>query len=102
MENHALLVALAGLLVNLLVTVIGGVWKLSRLELSLRSAINESSKEIDERIERQGRYFGETVTAVRQKITDVEIFARDTFIRKDELKDQLQALNKKLDELKQV
>lgn len=100
MENPALIVALGGLLLNLLVTVVGGVWKLSRMELTLREAINEASRDTDEKMERNVRYFGETVAAVRQKITDVEIFCRDTFIRKDELKDQLQNLNDKLDKLK--
>lgn len=99
MEHATLLVALGGLLINFLVTVIGGVWKLSRMELALREAINEASQDTDEKIERHVRYFGETVAAVRQKITDVEIFARDTFIRKDELAPQLKALNDKLDKI---
>lgn len=98
--EHALLVALGGLLVNLLVTVVGGVWKLSRMELTLREAINNASRDTDEQIERHVRYFGETVAAVRQKIVDVEIFARDTFVRKDEIQSQLKILNDKLDHLK--
>ncbi len=88
-EHPAVVVALLGLAINLVVTIVGGIWKLSRLELGLRSAINEASDKTDEKIERQARYFGETVAAVRQKITDVEIFSRDTFVRKDELSEHL-------------
>lgn len=99
MENPALVVALGGLLLNLLVTVIGGVWKLSRMELVLRQAINEASRDTDEQIERHVRYFGEGIAAVRHKITEVELFCRDTFIRKDELQSQIKALSDKLDRI---
>lgn len=96
-DSPALWVAVCGLLLNLLVTVIGGVWKLSRMEIALRDAIDRSNKEIDERIERQVRYFGEVVAAVRQKIADVELYARDTFVRKDEIKSDLKQLGESID-----
>ncbi len=96
-ESPAVVVALLGLAFNLLVTVIGGVWKLSRLELALRGAIDESTKEVDERIDRHVRYFGEAVAAVRQKVVEVEIFARDTFVRKDEFGSQIKDLGDRLE-----
>ena len=99
MENPVVWMGL-GFLFNLLVIVVGGVWKLSRMEISLREAIQDSKQEIDERMDRHVRSFGESILAARQQTTDLGFFVRDNFIKKDELKDQLQALNKKLDDLK--
>src|SRR5882672_919634 len=56
---------------------------LGELELKVAAAINKSKEDVEERIDRQGREFGETVIAIRQKITEVEIWSRDTFVRRD-------------------
>lgn len=78
--------------------------KLSQVEGSLRAAIESSRREIDGRIDAQSREFGETVSALRQKIHEVEIWSRDTFMRadgfykvKDELTGEIKAVR---DELK--
>lgn len=57
--------------------------ELAAIELKLGQAITRSKEEIDERVDRQGRDFGETAAAIRQKITDVEMWTRDTFVRRD-------------------
>lgn len=88
-DNASVLISLAGIAINLIVLIVGGVWKLSRLELALRQAIDHANRDIDDKIERQVRYFGETVSAVRQKITDVEIYTRDTFVRKAEIQNEI-------------
>src|SRR4051812_4071860 len=81
-DTNALLVV-GGLIVNLVSTAIIGTWKLSRVELALREAIAKAERETDTRIEHRVREFGETILAIRQKITEVELFCRDTFMRRD-------------------
>ena len=76
-------VLVLGFPINLGVIIFGGAWKLSRLEVSLSTAIEKSRKEIDDRIEVLKREFGETNAAVRSKIHEVEIWARDNFMRRD-------------------
>jgi hypothetical protein len=64
-------------------TLVTLTWKLSRLELSLRGTIQVSRNEIEERQDRVVREFGETVSAMREKVREVELFCRDTFMRRD-------------------
>lgn len=94
MEHAAPVLMALGLLVNLILIAVGGTWKLGQLERSLHSAIEKSRKEIDDRIDSQAREFGETASAMRQKIHEVELWARDTFMRRDgfySVKDELSA-----------
>ncbi len=56
---------------------------LAKTELKLSKAITDSRNEIDGRFEKQSSEIGETIAAIRQKITDVEIWARDHFVRRD-------------------
>lgn len=100
-DSVAVGVAIAGLAINILATVATVAWKMSRVELSmklaLREAMEESTKEIDGRIDMHVRYFGETVAAVRQKIVEVELFARDTFLRKDESHQAIEQLGDRIE-----
>lgn len=77
------LISMAALAINILVVFIGGAWKLGRVELALRDAIALSAQEVESRVDRNSREFGEVVAALRAKITEVELFTRDTFIRRD-------------------
>lgn len=76
-------IAVAAFVVNLLVLVIGGTWRLSRMEVALRDEISKSRAEIEERQDRLSRECGESVAAVREKIREVELFCRDTYVRRD-------------------
>jgi hypothetical protein len=120
---------------NLVVTLVAVTWKLSRVEISLRDCINAERKDVDddlkamahqieavrEDIDRslaaQDRRYQDTFTALRTKITEVELWSRDHFIHKDpfgeivatlrvemqrnrqELVDQIRELDKKLERL---
>jgi hypothetical protein len=75
--------SVAAFVLNLLVLVIGGTWRLSRMEVSLSNKITRTRAEIEERQDRQSREVGETVAAVREKINQVELYCRDTFVRRD-------------------
>lgn len=84
MENASLYVALSAFVLNMIGTIVGVTWKLSRVEVSLRETIVHERKEIDRDIEQQSREFGETVAAVRSKVHEVEVWTRDNFVRRDE------------------
>lgn len=124
MEHIAPIAAVLALVLSLITVGIGAVLKfslsrmetaLAQIELSLRGAINATAKEIDERVDKQGRDFGETVAALREYInleiralrkdmTDDQKFVRDTFVRResffkltDALQNELRALSEKID-----
>lgn len=87
--------------INLIVTLIGVTWKLSRVELSLRQAIATERKEVDDDLKQTGqqvealredmdralvaqdRRYQDTFTALRTKIGEVELWSRDHFIQKE-------------------
>lgn len=62
-------------------------WQLSRVEKSVRDDtrrdISRLEREAVARGETYRQEFGETAAAIRQKIHDVEVFARDHFVSKD-------------------
>lgn len=82
-ESWPIAIAAAVFLLQFIGTIIAGVRAFAKLEANLRSAINEASKEVDERIERQAREFGEVVSAMRQKIQEVELYGRDHYVSKE-------------------
>jgi hypothetical protein len=97
-----------GLVVQIIVLAAGGAWKLSRVEKSLLEAFGSALKvhrdEVDAETDRLRRDFAETVTALRQKITEIELYARDTFVRRESfyevtkgLADALRTLGDKLE-----
>jgi hypothetical protein len=84
----ALIIAGSSLLLTLLLQVWGGSWKLSGklsdMEQGLRNAINAAKQDIEERQDRHVHDFGETIAAIREKVREVELFVRDTYIEKDD------------------
>src|SRR5688572_30506560 len=58
-------------------------WRLSGVVAELKDAIAKSRDEVEARQDIIVRHFGETVAAVRQKVHDVEIWARDEFVRRE-------------------
>lgn len=77
---------------SLLLTVLQRIWgdswglagKLAEMERGLRQAITDSTKEVEEKQSRASHDVGETIAAIREKIREVELFNRDTFLRRDE------------------
>lgn len=60
-----------------------GVWKLSRIEKAILETITVHRKEIDTDIDSRDRNVGESLQGIRQKINEVELYVRDTFVRRD-------------------
>lgn len=108
-------ILLAGFIITALGTVAGLTWKLSRVEFSLRETIQVARDEVELRQDEQVRNIGETirgfqdhVRTVDQRLTDkireVELFCRDTFVRRDgfykvrdEMSADLKALGDKIE-----
>lgn len=107
MEQTTILIILAilTLALNTIVLAVGGTWKLSRVEASIRESLanhkaaidtelsdrrarldaemNAMRREFGDALSALGRQFGETITAIRQKITEAEFYMRDNFVRKE-------------------
>lgn len=96
-EHLGPIAAVAGFFLQFFVILGTVVWKLAQVRTDLLAAIDMSGKEIDERIDAQSRQFGETVAALRQKITDVELYVRDNFVRRDSFYTNIQELAKRIE-----
>lgn len=103
-EHVGTLVTLAAFALNAGVTIAGVAWRLSRIETNLMVAIADERKEIDAEFDRARKEAGEMGHALREKIREVELFARDTFMRRDsfykvqeEIKAEMKALGDKLE-----
>lgn len=77
------IVAVATLVLNVIVLLIGGAVQIARQEGKLKDAITKTERDLEDRIDSRTREFGETANAIRQKITEVEMFMRDNFIKRD-------------------
>jgi gas vesicle protein len=102
MENStiALLISGGGLAVIVLDRAMGGSWKLSgklaEMEKGLRQAISESTKEVEEKQERSTHDFGETISALKEHIRQLEMFVRDRYVEKNDFALQMQRHNELL------
>lgn len=82
MELQTLLVV--GTFVLTLIGFAGGiVWKLSRVETSLRADIVQARDEVEARTDKSIHDVGESLQAIRQKVTDVELDMLRNYIRRD-------------------
>ena len=81
------LVACLALLLNVGLTIYSGGWNLSNkiadMEGRLRRDLNELKTELETRQDATARNNGEGLSALRQKMHEVEIWVRDTFVRRD-------------------
>lgn len=92
----AVMISAATFLVMLMQNLFGGGWRLkgqlSSMEMRLRAAIETSRTEIEERQDRGSHDIGEAFAAMREKIREVELFSRDTFVRRDEFNSAIREL----------
>jgi len=86
------------------------VWKMSRVEKEIRDDFNaeidncqrDNAKLVRENLDRAETLrheFGETASALRTKIHDVETWNRDTFVRKDSFEIVISRLEKSFEKL---
>ena len=79
-------VDLAALVVSLVTSLIVGTWTLAkgqgRGDKKLAETKLDLERKIDAETDNTVHDFGETVAAIRQKMTDMELWNRDTFVTK--------------------
>ena len=56
---------------------------ISQEQITLESAISELKKEMGLQFDQVERELGETIAAMREKVTQVELYMRDNFVRKE-------------------
>lgn len=80
-------IALSSLALNILVALVGLTWGVGKIRDATMGAINKQIEKlqtkVDVDIDSMARSFGETNSAIREKIREVELFGRDTFLRRD-------------------
>lgn len=95
------LVTVIGFILQFLSMFGGGIWAISRLELRLKESLirvknevdikvdnlhkefSKSITELESKIDSQYHNFGENTHAIRTKIHDVELWARDNLVPKE-------------------
>jgi hypothetical protein len=74
----------AALLLNVSIAIVGATWGLAKIKEAVRDLMEMHRKEVDQELSMLGRNFGETAAALRQKVSDVEIWGRDNYVRRDD------------------
>ncbi|QDP20653.1 hypothetical protein [Bradyrhizobium cosmicum] len=104
MQEWSIILSAMGLAVVILSSVIGLVWKLSRIELALRS---EFGKAVSDFQDEHTREIGEMKAAhaketaeLHAKVYQVEIWARDEFVRKNSFEIVVARMERGLSELR--
>lgn len=93
MDTLTVMLGIAGFLINLIVLAVGGTYKLSQVEGSIRGALYTHREEMDEEISNlkinfaatiaaERRDTGESLLAIRTKVNEVELYVRDTFVER--------------------
>jgi uncharacterized coiled-coil DUF342 family protein len=57
--------------------------------INLREEISDMVRALEEKIERSGHDFGESLQAIRQNSNEIALYVRDNFARRDEVKDAI-------------
>lgn len=110
MDSGGGLIAAAAFVVNTAVVLIGGgvayarqegrmAAMVAKAERSMDEKIAAATKGVEERIDVTIRNFGETVAAIRQKITDVELFMRDNYVHQKSFNHGLDQLSESVKNL---
>lgn len=78
----AALAAVGGFILTALVALSKGTYKIASMERAMDLKITDES-----------RNAGESDAALRQKIVEVELYTRDNFVRRDEFRTAVEAIN---------
>jgi hypothetical protein len=77
------LLAAVSLVLNFIVAAVGLTWGIAKVRDTVRDEIEAHRVTIDNKIDSLRSHTGEMGSALRAKITEVELYTRDTFIRRD-------------------
>lgn len=93
-EHANTIVTISSFVFTAVVMLVTVTWRVSQAVADLRKAIIQSRDEIEAKMDAQQREFGETAAALRTKIHEVEMWSRDTFVRKDSFEGGLSRIEK--------
>lgn len=89
--------AIISVIISTIVLSITGTWKISAAKEDILTRININSKETDQDFQVIRHEFGETVGAIREKITQVELYVRDNYVRRDSFYQAIDGLKDHVD-----
>ena len=81
--NFSEIIAACSLAFNMVAAVVALTWGLGRVRDAVRDEIDENRDHTEVSIDNLGRSFGESLTGIREKIREVELFGRDTYMRRE-------------------
>lgn len=76
-------IAIGSIILNIVVAAVGLTWGIARLRDTIRDEIDEHRDQAEAKLDSLRSNVGEMGTALRTKISEVELFCRDTFMRRD-------------------
>ncbi len=82
-------IEIATLILQSITMLVLGTRKLSNIEARLEKDINDIKFENYNQMNAAVRNIGDTFTALRQKITEIELYVRDNYVAKDTLREAL-------------
>jgi hypothetical protein len=86
----------AGFVLNVVVLLIAGTWALSRHGREIEGEIDKLRMELRTEHDDFMRRFGDSLAAIRAKVNEVELWARDEFVRRDDFYRILDGINKSI------
>ena len=82
----AIIIGLAGIAVNLCVAMVGAAWALGRSNHRMMTQFDAKVEALERNmrgdIRTESKFSGDAIGALRQKVTEVEIWNRDNFVSK--------------------
>lgn len=88
-SHSVVIINLIGLVISTISLAVTGIWKLSQMDMAMRQTLAEHLNEIEnkidshkDKVDQDFSIVNQGFAAVRQKINDVELYMRDTYIQK--------------------
>lgn len=76
-------VAVAGLALNMVIAIVGVTWGIAKIRDTVRTEIDAHRDRFNVDIDDLRKNFGETAAALRQKVSDVELYAANQYVRRE-------------------
>lgn len=83
MGSPEIWIGLGGLVLHLLVVTSGGIWAVFKIKSDMLSALSDHRNEVQRIVDGERRIIQESLSALRQKINDVENEGLKTYVRRD-------------------
>lgn len=101
MSEQSILIVLGvlGFVLNIVVLSVGGVMALARSTAAINKTITDHRTEIDGEFVIIRKETGELGAALRQKLTDIELWSRDNFVRRDSFASTMERVERNIKDM---